>query len=678
MENKDSLDTNKAEIKKDRGDNLKRVVKPKAVLKKDLEIKHSVKDRGDSVPKPISEKLINTKSTKPSTLNKNLEKISDVTEGGNKLTSISKKLKLNEASKNFDETLVIKYKSPKQNETIGKSSDKSTPANLMIVRSSEIKDNVIFNTIKNKVISKIVNKTASRNIKQREDISKSSYKYMVTHKNSVTKPIKENVIHKSNENKIVHKTTKQNEELSKISHKYVPALITDKDSVSKPIQENTISKYDKYVEINKALHKSVLRNTKQDEKISKNFGKPALIKLVTTKDSVSKSFKDKVLPKNAKQNEGVKNNDFNNIALENTKPTVEINKDFEKSVPIRKNIVESEKHVNRLDIDEKKRIREKYTFKLKGFDRNKKLDDKNNAKDSQVEDKNDILTNPNNKTDIKEKVSENTKSESIKMDKVLDPTEKSRKRPIIRTIIAKNDATKVYKAVKFAEQKRKSKTVLQIKIPVITKNTNLPNDAGVGNKELPKFLPKSDENCKGDIIDPKNSQNDTSQLSRNIKIPTELVIRNTKVPTNTLSKTSKIPKIQNNAVMKITRKMRMSQSSESRSTVKTKISKTEKRKRLKNKLSHFSLVTGNGSPPTEVAKWAPSSINKHTQPYYEAWVATTLAAVSRNSKKNQQFYENQKLEKSFATLLQRDESPELMYENYLDERYTGKIKINSR
>ncbi|XP_034838816.1 cylicin-1-like [Maniola hyperantus] len=755
MENKGSLDTNKTEIKKDRGDNLKRVVKPKAVIKKDSEIKDLVKDRGDSVPIPIREKVINPKNTKPiQTFSKNLEKISNVTERGNKL--IYKKTKLNEALRctNFDETLPIKFKKPKQNETVSKSSDKSAPANLITDSgyvSKLIKANVISNTTKHSVaISKILNKPASKNSKQHEEISKSSDKSLITDRNSVSKPINDNEIPKNtqqSENKILHKTvpenTKQNEESSKSSDEHPPTLITYKDSVSKPMKQNIIPKNTKYIEINKSSHKSVLRNTKQVEKTIKSFDKPALTNLVTTKYSVSRPIKDKAFPKKAKHNEGAKNN-VDNIASDNTKPIVAITKNFEKSVPFfRKNIVESENRVNRLDIDEKKRIRDKYTFKLRAFDRNKKLDDKNNVKDSQVEDKNDILTKPN-ETEIKEKASENKKSESSKIDKSLDATEKSRKCPIIRTIITKNDATKVYKAVTFAEQKRKSNTVLQIKIPVSLINSNIPNDAVMDTK-LPKKL-LSNENCKGDIInskiplsneynltrnmktpkvssssdDPllKNTviskllQNNADKFTKNvkttkiphnnehltinkepkmlpkdcnlsrinIKIPTEALMRNTNVPNNILSMKTKILKPQKTGVnLKRDRKKRMSQSSESRSSVKTKISKKEKRNRLKCKLSQFSFATGNGSPPTEVAKWAPSSINRHTQPYYEAWVDTTLAAVSRKTKKTQQYYENQELVKSFKNILQqRVESPELMYENYFDERYTGKIKINTR
>lgn len=80
------------------------------------------------------------------------------------------------------------------------------------------------------------------------------------------------------------------------------------------------------------------------------------------------------------------------------------------------------------------------------------------------------------------------------------------------------------------------------------------------------------------------------------------------------------------------------------------------------------------SPETEVAKW--SSSKNHTMPYYEAWVNTTLAAISKYSKKDKLYLEKQNLLQTFKRQLQqRQLSPELMYDKFEDERYTGKIKI---
>ncbi|XP_028172407.1 nucleolin 2-like [Ostrinia furnacalis] len=85
------------------------------------------------------------------------------------------------------------------------------------------------------------------------------------------------------------------------------------------------------------------------------------------------------------------------------------------------------------------------------------------------------------------------------------------------------------------------------------------------------------------------------------------------------------------------------------------------------------------SPPTEVAKWAPSSINRHTKPYYEAWVSTTLAAISKNSRRDKLFLEKQSILQSFQrALTERPETPELVYENFTDEKYTGRIKVKQR
>lgn len=82
------------------------------------------------------------------------------------------------------------------------------------------------------------------------------------------------------------------------------------------------------------------------------------------------------------------------------------------------------------------------------------------------------------------------------------------------------------------------------------------------------------------------------------------------------------------------------------------------------------------SPPTEVAKWS-TDISEHTKPYYEAWINSTLAAISN---KNERMYlEKRKIIKSFKKALElRSKSPELFYENFADERFTGRIKINTR
>ncbi|XP_050360267.1 uncharacterized protein LOC126780053 isoform X1 [Nymphalis io] len=100
-------------------------------------------------------------------------------------------------------------------------------------------------------------------------------------------------------------------------------------------------------------------------------------------------------------------------------------------------------------------------------------------------------------------------------------------------------------------------------------------------------------------------------------------------------------------------------------------------KRIKHKREVISPIRERHgvSPPTEIAKWAPNSITDHTKPYYEAWINTTLAAMC--SKKDRLYLEKKKIWKTFQkSLEQRPFSPELVYENYADERFTGKIRVN--
>lgn len=84
------------------------------------------------------------------------------------------------------------------------------------------------------------------------------------------------------------------------------------------------------------------------------------------------------------------------------------------------------------------------------------------------------------------------------------------------------------------------------------------------------------------------------------------------------------------------------------------------------------------SPPTEVARWAPSSVDKHTKPYYEAWVNTTLAAISKNKNRDKLLNDEKFMLQSFRKAFERPETPELFYSNFADERYTGRIKITQR
>ncbi|XP_050360268.1 uncharacterized protein LOC126780053 isoform X2 [Nymphalis io] len=114
----------------------------------------------------------------------------------------------------------------------------------------------------------------------------------------------------------------------------------------------------------------------------------------------------------------------------------------------------------------------------------------------------------------------------------------------------------------------------------------------------------------------------------------------------------------------------------SKNTLDTK-DEINKDKRIKHKREVISPIRERHgvSPPTEIAKWAPNSITDHTKPYYEAWINTTLAAMC--SKKDRLYLEKKKIWKTFQkSLEQRPFSPELVYENYADERFTGKIRVN--
>ncbi|XP_059055030.1 MATH and LRR domain-containing protein PFE0570w-like [Achroia grisella] len=191
------------------------------------------------------------------------------------------------------------------------------------------------------------------------------------------------------------------------------------------------------------------------------------------------------------------------------------------------------------------------------------------------------------------------RSESIKQDK--DATKQ--KRPIVKTTISKNDATKVYKAVTFTDQRKQKSMAIQI---------NIPNEV-----QKPK-----------NMVEPMKTS-----LSRvSIK--------------------------------------------EKSSRRKTSHKKREKKLKHSNSPDLSSRIR---SPPTGVAKWAPSCINSHTKQYYEAWVDTTLAAITKQSRRDKLFLENKRfIEALQRALAERPISPDLDYENLNDERYIGRIKVRQR
>lgn len=191
----------------------------------------------------------------------------------------------------------------------------------------------------------------------------------------------------------------------------------------------------------------------------------------------------------------------------------------------------------------------------------------------------------------------------------------AKRKPMIKTIMSKNGSVRIYKAVTFVDQKRSPPTPLEI---------NIPCDP-LKKHKVSKFT-------------------DTNSLKLKSK--------------PTVSRVSVKPAV-------VRKKME------------------RKRERKMKHVPSPDLSTGDmRSPPTEVARWAPACIDRHTKPYYEAWVNTTLAAISKCSKKDKLFFEKQRdsILQSFQRAIHEDrpQTPELFYENFADEKYTGRIKIRQR
>ncbi|CAG5001128.1 unnamed protein product [Parnassius apollo] len=105
--------------------------------------------------------------------------------------------------------------------------------------------------------------------------------------------------------------------------------------------------------------------------------------------------------------------------------------------------------------------------------------------------------------------------------------------------------------------------------------------------------------------------------------------------------------------------------------------KTSKRRRKKKNNSQSSNESDiNEFPPTKVAQWAPSCLTSHTRPYYEAWVDTSVTAVSRCSEKEKLMIEKE-LIKSFQES-KRPVTPEEMYGNFNVEKFMGRIIVRHR
>ncbi|VVC99359.1 unnamed protein product [Leptidea sinapis] len=164
---------------------------------------------------------------------------------------------------------------------------------------------------------------------------------------------------------------------------------------------------------------------------------------------------------------------------------------------------------------------------------------------------------------------------------------KPNRKPVITTITAKNDNSKVYKAVTFTDNREV--TPIQINIPSQTP------------------LKQKEKELKPSILKPP-------EIETTVK---EKVKSNTKIRRN--------------------------------------------RKEVSPDRKSSCCMT------TEVAKWAPQCITTDTKPYYEAWVDTTLTAITKTSLKDN----------VLQRYLDRPRTPELVYNN-MDERYTGRIKVRQR
>uniref|UniRef100_A0A2A4JX00 Uncharacterized protein n=1 Tax=Heliothis virescens TaxID=7102 RepID=A0A2A4JX00_HELVI len=282
---------------------------------------------------------------------------------------------------------------------------------------------------------------------------------------------------------------------------------------------------------------------------------------------------------------------------------------------------------DRPDVELRKRIRDKYTLKLKNTTNKsehanvvKKPENGSNIKVINVvsEDCKPVeapkkqLAEETTQTRLsapssaKTKVDLKPENSTTKQDKNSAKTQErtsAKKKPMIKTIMSKNGSVRIYKAVTFVEPKRKL-TPLEIKIPV---------DAARKQK-ISKFT-------------------DTSSLKFKAK------------------------------------------NSVSRCSIKDKPPAKRRDKRRDRKFRYTPSPEGSmknsQSPLTEVARWAPASIDEQTKPYYEAWVNTTLAAISKNSKKDKLFFEKQRnLLLSFQKAIEEPKTPELIYENFTDEKYT--------
>ncbi|XP_049884449.1 uncharacterized protein LOC126379675 [Pectinophora gossypiella] len=292
---------------------------------------------------------------------------------------------------------------------------------------------------------------------------------------------------------------------------------------------------------------------------------------------------------------------------------------------MKKTIEKMNMDIKPLDIDKRRKLAEKYTFRKahdyctlvvrKDNNKTEKGDYKKNFKlplKSQ-----DLGVPPVRLGDQNIKnLASNTEAEekSLRIDFGTSPDRKTTKfdrelrhsdrKPIIKTLVSKGDC-KVYKAVTFVDKKTKS-TPLRITMP------SSKTQRGDGSRLIGTETP------------------DSTRSKYKVASTPEKPVTNRK-----------------NKIVKRTRKS-----------------------------SPELSVRENAKPPlTEVAKWAPLSVNPHTQPYYEAWVNKTPAAMSRDPEEEKFYLEQQDLLQALQQKA-KNKTPSQTTLSLVDEHYTGKITVS--
>ncbi|KAL4708899.1 hypothetical protein ACJJTC_001698 [Scirpophaga incertulas] len=267
-------------------------------------------------------------------------------------------------------------------------------------------------------------------------------------------------------------------------------------------------------------------------------------------------------------------------------------------------------------------------------------------------------------------------------DEVTNSTERSHPKDDLIAKIVKLEQTLAQKREKITEEaSKKAKDKRAIKPKNISSKVVKRDDMHRHSNE--KDSVKSDQTKIG----VKN--NDESQDSKSLPINKNPNRRRPVVKTVTKTDDSKIYKevsfVNEKAKLKtlhvnipVTYNPKTSATSTESNTAKTKANSKE-RNRIKGVRKRNYVTSPDPcsrlTPTTEVSKWTSPSAN--TKSFHEAWVKTTLEAMSR-SKKNDKLYLEKKqiLGKFQRSLSERPTSPELY--DFNDERYTGRIRVKQR